>query len=143
MSHDDHDAQHAFEKKALRNVRGLLDNLEKSERTQGKNTAKLFLLSVAAIVGTLYVPYWIALMFTPSPTKEDLQREEERRKGAHIAFQESSASYRLNPRKAFVDGPAEPRYENYAGACVARISRLANTQHRKEIAGMEGRAKVT
>src|SRR5260221_272848 len=33
MSHDDHDAQHAFKKKALRNVRGLLDNLEKSEVT--------------------------------------------------------------------------------------------------------------
>ncbi|APV48845.1 hypothetical protein BWI17_03625 [Betaproteobacteria bacterium GR16-43] len=140
MSEEVHDAQGALEKKALQNVRGLVDKLE-AERTPYARTLLLALILMVLIATVAVLPTLLRQWITPPPDKEVEARNLERARAATAAFQKSSASYLSNPRRTHVDAGMEPRFRKYVEACVARIYQAG--AYEATTTGVEGKAVVS
>jgi hypothetical protein len=127
------DAQHAFERKALRNVRGLLDKLEQGERGEVREGVKWAFVTVVAVFGVMVVAAMVLTIVAAvtEPTYE-----------APRALA-SQPSYGANPRKAYVSASMAPlALEKYADACTDLIRERANTIFREEFAGVRGSADI-
>ena len=134
MGHNlEDDAQHALEKRALRNVRGLLDKLEQSDRGEiqaGVKWAFLTLVAFFGVMTVISVVVSIVGMFTAPPYE------------APRALASSPYSG-TNARKAYVTaGMAPPALEKYAEECTDRIRERGNTTFREEFAGVQGSADI-
>jgi outer membrane biosynthesis protein TonB len=141
MSQDFDDAQRTLEQKALRNVRGLVDRIESEESNRHFTTFKVF----------VFVMFWVVLGIGILIVVAQLRRPSEESQRASIeaaqskvdAFNRSRAIYDLGPRKTYVDARMEPRFEKYVAGCNAKIDNLRDTTYRSELAGIEGKARVT
>lgn len=64
MSHEGHDAQRELEQRALRNVRGLVDQIENSDRLEGRAQKRMLVWIVVVAIG---VAIAFALFLTNRP----------------------------------------------------------------------------
>ena len=63
-----HDAQREMEQKALRNVRGLLDKMERAEQEE-RWTFRRFVVVIAIVIGVFAIALAVAVALVKKPPK--------------------------------------------------------------------------
>lgn len=140
---DPDDARHDLERKALRNVRALVEKAHDEERSVNTVDAN-YLWHVALVLAGLLV-LGLAVTFGVRWYRADEIRASEARREAELqaARQATPIPRSFGKRNVHVDAGADPAFRAYAAQCLATIAQRANTAYRPEVKGIDGRARVT
>lgn len=147
-THDD--AQRTLEKKALHNVRALIDNLEARDRRD----ARAGIIGIAAMLVIAAVLAAWALMPSPSTTRlveakppgtatPELEAKKKQIEALDREIAEAYAAHSSRPKKMFVGTAKDTAAAPYVSAFVRKIEGVANANYPQELRGVHGTVQLT
>jgi hypothetical protein len=131
------------ERRALLEVRGLVDRAQADEQAVNKVDSNWMLHGALAVAG-VGVLAAIAVYFV-TQNRADQRKAEEAHRVAEQGARASSAPMpkTFGKRRVVVAESPEPLYRGYVADCFAKLEKRANSTHRQEANGVQGRAQVT
>lgn len=143
MSQNGDDAQRAFEQRALRNVRALVEKAQREDRGGARFREGLKVLFLFVLVIGLAILLGIFVFGDPPHSAEKLRESELKGRAAQASLEMSTASYLSKPRRVFVDATASPPFAAYAQRTLNKIEAFTNANYPPEIRGIDGRVRLT